>query len=48
MCSWVRGVSTFITGATEMDLATWLPGLFALGLISILACLAFTEGCTRI
>jgi hypothetical protein len=31
-----------------MDLTVWLPGLFALGLISILACLAFAEGCARI
>ncbi len=31
-----------------MTLTVWLPGLFALGLISIAACLAFTEGCARI
>jgi hypothetical protein len=31
-----------------MDLATWLRGLLALGLISIFACLAFAEGCARI
>jgi hypothetical protein len=32
----------------NMDLATWLPGLFLLGVISIAACLAFAEGCARI
>jgi hypothetical protein len=31
-----------------MDLTVWLPALFALGLFSIVACLAFTEGCARI
>ncbi len=31
-----------------MDLTVWLPGLFALGLISIVACLVFTEACARI
>jgi hypothetical protein len=31
-----------------MNLAVWLPGLFALGLASIVACLAFAEGCARI
>ena len=30
-----------------MDLAVWLPALFVLGVASILACLAFTEGCAR-
>jgi F subunit of K+-transporting ATPase (Potass_KdpF) len=31
---------------TTMDLIIWLPALFALGIISIAACLAFAEGCT--
>jgi hypothetical protein len=31
-----------------MDLAFWLPALFVLGLISMAACLAFTEACARI
>jgi K+-transporting ATPase ATPase B chain len=31
-----------------MDLTVWLPSLFALGLISIVACLVFAEGCARI
>jgi hypothetical protein len=32
-----------------MNLVTWLlPGLLALKLISIFACLAFNEGCARI
>jgi hypothetical protein len=32
----------------DMDLTIWLPSLFALGVISIVACLAFVEGCARI
>jgi hypothetical protein len=32
----------------DMDLTIWLPSLFALGVISIAACLAFAEGCARI
>jgi hypothetical protein len=32
----------------NMDLATWLPGLLVLGVISIFACWAFTEGGARI
>jgi hypothetical protein len=31
-----------------MDLTVWLPGLLALGWISLLVCLAFVEGCSRI
>jgi hypothetical protein len=31
-----------------MNLAVWLPALFVLGVLSIAACLAFTEGCARI
>jgi hypothetical protein len=31
-----------------MNLAIWLPALFALGIISIAACLAFAESCSRI
>jgi hypothetical protein len=37
-----------IWGTTAMNLALWLPGLFVLGLVSMVACLAFTEGCARI
>jgi hypothetical protein len=31
-----------------MDLWVWLPALFALGVVSMLLCLAFAEGCDRI
>jgi hypothetical protein len=31
-----------------MNLVIWLPTLFVLGLISLAACLAFTEACARI
>jgi len=31
-----------------MNLAIWLPALFALGFLSIVLCLAFTEACARI
>jgi hypothetical protein len=31
-----------------MTLVIWLPGLFALGMISFALCLAFAEGCDRI
>ncbi len=31
-----------------MNLLIWLPALFALGMASMAACLAFTEGCARI
>ncbi len=31
-----------------MDLTVWLPALFALGLVSMLACLVFAEACARI
>jgi hypothetical protein len=31
-----------------MNLVIWLPALFALGLISMATCLAFTEACARI
>jgi hypothetical protein len=35
-------------GVRTMDLVIWLPGLFALGVLSIAACWAFAEGCVRI
>jgi len=35
-------------GVTKMNLAIWLPALFALGVISIALCLAFAEGCAGI
>jgi hypothetical protein len=31
-----------------MNLYTWLPGLFVLGLASLAVCLAFIYGCERI
>jgi hypothetical protein len=31
-----------------MNLAIWLPALFALGVASMGLCLAFAEGCDRI
>jgi hypothetical protein len=31
-----------------MDLAVWLPALFALGWAGLFACLVFTEACARI
>ena len=31
-----------------MNLVVWLPGLFVLGVVSMLACMAFAEGCGRI
>jgi hypothetical protein len=31
-----------------MDLAVWLPVLFGLGIVSLLACWAFAEACDRI
>jgi hypothetical protein len=31
-----------------MNLVIWLPAMFVLGIVSMLACLAFTEGCSRI
>lgn len=31
-----------------MNLAVWLPALFALGIVSFAAFLVFTEGCGRI
>jgi hypothetical protein len=31
-----------------MNLVVWLPGLFALGLVSIILLLAYTDGCARI
>jgi hypothetical protein len=31
-----------------MDLAVWLPVLYALGIVSLVLCLAFCEGCGRI
>jgi hypothetical protein len=32
----------------QMNLVLWLPGLFVLGVVSLAACLAFTEGCAKI
>jgi hypothetical protein len=43
-----RGLKSKIKGATAMNLAFWLPALFVLGVVSMTACLAFTEGCARI
>jgi hypothetical protein len=40
-----RRFSGSFDGVTDMTLSVWLPGLLALGLISIAACLAFAEGC---
>lgn len=31
-----------------MNLAIWLPSLFMLGIVSLIACLAFLEACDRI
>jgi hypothetical protein len=31
-----------------MTLEIWLPALFALGVISMILCVAFAEGCARI
>lgn len=31
-----------------MNLAIWLPAMFVLGVVSMLLCLAFAEGCSRI
>jgi hypothetical protein len=31
-----------------MNLAFWLPTLFVLGVVSMVLCLAFAEGCARI
>jgi len=31
-----------------MNLVIWLPAFFVLGLISMAACLTFTEACARI
>ena len=31
-----------------MNLVFWLPVLFGLGIVSMMACLAFAEGCARI
>jgi hypothetical protein len=31
-----------------MNLAVWLPALFVLGVVSMIACVAFAEGCGRI
>jgi hypothetical protein len=31
-----------------MDLATWLPGLFVLGLVSLGLCFLFFEACDHI
>jgi len=31
-----------------LNLAVWLPALFVLGVVSLLLCIAFAEGCARI
>jgi hypothetical protein len=31
-----------------MNLAVWLPGMFGLGVVGLLLCVAFTEACSRI
>jgi hypothetical protein len=31
-----------------LNLAVWLPALFMLGVVSLLLCIAFAEGCARI
>jgi hypothetical protein len=31
-----------------MDLAVWLPAMFVLGVVSMVLCVAFAEGCARI
>jgi hypothetical protein len=31
-----------------MNLVIWLPALFMLGAVSMLACIAFAEACARI
>jgi hypothetical protein len=31
-----------------MDLSIWLPAMFLLGVVSMVLCLAFAEGCARI
>jgi hypothetical protein len=43
-----RQIKTPNQGATIMNLAIWLPGLFVLGIVSIILFLAYTEGCARI
>ncbi len=39
---------TGLYGSIVMNLLIWLPALFILGIVSMAACLAFTEGCDRI
>ncbi len=31
-----------------MNLATWLPGMFFLGVVSMLLCMLFLKGCEKI
>ena len=31
-----------------MNLFVWIPSMFALGVVSLLICLAFVDGCERI
>jgi len=31
-----------------MNLVVWLPGMFLLGLVSMLACYAFIDACAKI
>jgi hypothetical protein len=31
-----------------MNLIVWLPAIFVLGVVSMLLCIAFAEGCDRI
>lgn len=31
-----------------MNLWVWLPAMFGLGVVSMIACLVFAEGCARI
>jgi hypothetical protein len=35
-------------GVVAMDLWVWLPGMFALGVVSMLLCMVFAEGCGQI
>jgi hypothetical protein len=35
-------------GVIALNLAVWLPALFVLGVVSVVACIVFAEGCARI
>ena len=37
-----------LRGVIALNLAVWLPALFMLGVVSLLLCIAFAEGCARI